>query len=419
MADGGLFAGPPGGQTMAAGVGSTRAAERSIMGLRSQEENSLAKVFTRTLRSVLEMTSVEDRRTWPTPAQIVEATPKEAVVPAALFRLLQFAILPKLFGESAGPAIYLGAKRFSCELEIRSLQGLRDWFREMQLGELEVELDEERVLVKLGRCLSCQRLPSGGTPVCDLERGIIDGVLEVVTGTEVITKETLCGSLGDTVCQFEGYAGRQPGYLYYENGFHPDLQLRLLGQIADQAEVAVDNLRLLNEREERETHDRLTGLMNFRSLRERAAHELSRAARYRRTATFVMLDLDDFRGVNEAFGHEGGDEVLKHWAAALTVQLRSCDLVCRYGADEFLLVLLETADQQADVVLERVLASMRELSVDVAGKPVALSASAGVASYPEDGRTAEELVAKAATTMYAARIGGKGRIAFYSPSRPS
>ena len=411
--------GPPGGQTMAGSMGSTRAAERSIMGLRSQEENSLAKVFTRTLRSVLEMTSVEDRRTWPTPAQIVEATPQEAVVPAALFRLLQFAILPELFGESAGPAIYLAAKRFSRELEIHSLQGLREWFREMQLGELEIELDEERVLVKLGRCSSCQRLPSVGTPVCDLERGLIDGVLEVVTGTEVITKETLCGGLGDTVCQFEGYTGRQPGYLYYENGFHPDLQRRLLGQIADQAEVALDNLRLLNEREERETHDRVTGLLNFRSLRERAAHELSRAARYRRTATFVMLDLDDFRNVNEAFGREGGDEVLRHWAAALTVQLRSCDLVCRYGADEFLLVLLETADQQADAALERVLAAMRELSVDIAGKSVALTASAGVASYPEDGRTAEELVAKAATTMYAARAGGKGRIAFYSPSRRS
>jgi diguanylate cyclase (GGDEF)-like protein len=416
MADGGLHAGPSGGQTMVGGVGSTRAAERSIMGLRSQEENSLAKVFTRTLRSVLEMTSVEDRRTWPTPAQIVEATPQEAVVPAALFRLLQFAILPKLFGESAGPVIYLAAKRFSRELEIHSLQGLRDWFREMQLGELEVELDEERVLVKLGRCSSCQRLPSGGTPVCDLERGIIDGVLEVVAGTEVITKETLCGGLGDTVCQFEGYVGRQPGYLYYENGFHPDLQLRLLGQIADQAEVALDNLRLLNEREEHETHDRVTGLMNFRSLRESAAHELSRAARYRRTATFVMLNLDDFHDVNEAFGREGGDEVLRHWAAALTVQVRSCDLVCRYGADEFLLVLLETADKQADAVLERVLAAMGELSVDVGGTPIMLTASVGVASYPEDGRTTEELVAKAATTMYAARAGGKGRIAFYSPS---
>jgi diguanylate cyclase (GGDEF)-like protein len=387
------------------------------MGLRSQEEISLAKVFTRTLRNVLALTSVEEKRTWPSVEQIVEATPEDSVAPAALFRLLQFAVLPKVFGESAGPAIYLAAKRFSGELDIRSLQGLKDWFREMHLGELEIELDEERVLVKLAHCLSCQRLPANGTPVCDFERGVIDGVLEVVTGTEVITKETQCGSLGDTVCQFEGYTGQHAGYLYHENGFHPDVQRRLLGHIADQAEVAVDNLRLLNERKAHETHDPLTGLMNFRHLRERAAHELARAARYRRTVAFVMLDLDDFQGVNETFGPKGGDEVLRHWAAALTVQLRSCDLVCRYGADEFLLVLPETADQQADVVLARVLSVMRELSVEIDGKPITMTASAGVASYPEDGRTAEELVAKAATTMYAARAGGKGRVAFYSRSR--
>jgi diguanylate cyclase (GGDEF)-like protein len=384
------------------------------MALRSQEEVSLATVFARTLRSVIALTAAEDRRVYPDAGEVLRTSGPDETAPAALVRLLQFSILPEILGESAGPAIYLASKRSSRDLGVSSIQGLKDWFAQMKLGELEVELDEERVLVKLHRCLSCERLPATGTPVCDVERGIIDGVLEDITGTEVLTKETMCWSLGDTVCQFEGYAGKQAGYLYSENGFHPVEQRRLLTQLADQADTALDNLRLLHERKEHETHDPLTGLLNFRSLRERAAFELARAERHGRSVAFAMLDLDGFTEVNETAGREAGDEVLRHWAAALTAQLRSCDLVCRYGADEFLLVMPETADQQVDAVLARVLGAMRQLAVETADRPIALTASAGVASFPLDGRSAEELVAKAATTMYAARAGGPGKVAFYS-----
>jgi diguanylate cyclase (GGDEF)-like protein len=384
------------------------------MALRSQEEMSLATVFARTLRNVIALTTTAEKRLWPRTAQVLEQTAEIPAAPVELVRLLQFAILPEILGESSGPALYMASKRFSRELDIRSIQGLKEWFRRMRLGELEVELDEERVLVKLTHCLSCQRLPATGTPLCDLERGLIDGVLEGLTGTEVLTKETLCWGLGDTVCQFEGYHGEQAGYLYAENGFHPESQRRLLEQLGDQAEVALENLRLISERKEHETHDPLTGLLNFRHLRERAAHEIERAQRYGRKVAFAMLDLDDFHAVNAAVGRDGGDEVLCHWAAALTAQLRSCDLVCRYGADEFLLVLPETAEQQADLVLARVLGATQQLAVDVAGHRFALTASAGVASFPDDGQTTEELVAKATTTMYTARAGGPGRIAFYA-----
>ncbi len=383
------------------------------MALRSQEELSLAGVFARALENVLALTVTEEPRAWP-PVPELLAGHGDDTAPAALLRLMQFAILPAVLGASAAPAMYIAAKRVSASLGIVSIQGLKDWFHEMQLGDLEVELDEDRVLVKLSHCLSCRTLPARGTALCDLERGLIDGVLEGITGTEVVTKETLCRGLGDTVCQFEGYSGDPAGYMYRENGFHPDAQRRLLAQVADQAEVALDNLRLLNERAEHETHDALTGLFNFRALRERAVFELARAKRHEHKVAFVMIDLDDFGSVNETAGREAGDEVLRHWAAALTAQLRTCDLVCRYGADEFLLVLPETAGQEAESALGRVLGAMRELAASVGDTSFALTASAGVALFPSDGLSAEELVAKAATTMYSARAGGGGRVGFFS-----
>ena len=387
------------------------------MALRSQEEITLAVAFSRTLRNVIALSASEDRRVWPGAAGVLEGTPAGATVPASLFRLLRFCILPELLGASAGPALYLAGKRASASLGLRSIQALREWFRDVGLGELEIELDQERVLVKLSHCASCTLLPPTGTPVCDVERGIVDGVLEDVLGARVVTKETLCWSLGDTVCQFEGYAGSE-GYAYQENGFHPEAQLRLLTQLADQSEVALDNLRMIGERREHEVRDPLTGLLNFRRLRDHGEFELARAARYGRTVAVAMLDLDGFRAVNDEAGREGGDEVLCHWAAALTAQLRSCDLVCRYGGDEFVLLLPETSERQVGTALARILGATSRMAAMVDGGAVALTASAGVALFPQDGTSLEDLVAKAATTMYAARAEGPGRVAFFSsPSR--
>ena len=384
------------------------------MAMRSQEELSLATEFARTLQNLLALTTPVEGRSWPTFEQVFDAPSDGHETTPVLFRLLQLVVLPQVFGDSIGAVLYLAAKQFSAQLDLHSIQALKDWFVTMQLGDLEVQLDEERVFVKLSHCLTCHGLPAVGSPLCDFERGLIDGVLEVVTGTEVVTKETMCAGLGDTVCQFEGYTGEQAGYLYFENGFHPEAQRRLLAGIADQSAVALDNLRLLNERREQETHDALTGLYNFRHGREHAALEIGRAARYGRHVTFVMLDLDDFSQVNAEVGRPGGDEVLAHWAAALTAHLRTCDLLCRYGADEFLVVMPETTESQADVALDRVLNCMKDVSVEVGGHCYALTAAAGVAIYPDNGQSVEELVAKAATTMYTARANGKGQVAFFS-----
>ena len=385
------------------------------MAIRSREELTLADLFAHTLGNLIALTGPEDPRAVPTSAQILEAPDNELCIPPALFRLVQLVLLPEALGANSGAILYVAAKRFSGSLELRSIQDLKSWFAAMMLGELEVELDEEKVLVKLSKCMTCYRLPATGSALCDLERGLVDGVLERITGADVITKETLCWGLGDTVCQFEAYNSEADGYVYAEDGSQREVQRRLLAGLADQSDIALENLLLVSDHRYAETRDALTGMFNFRHLREHAAVELARARRHERTVAFVMLDIDGFAKVNEAVGQAGGDVVLRQWADQLRALLRECDLTCRYGADEFLLVLPETGDAQADHVLGRLRAALGEMLCEVEGRSFALSASAGVATFPEDGAIVEELVAKATTTMYVAKSRGDAQIGFYSP----
>ena len=355
------------------------------MAIRSREELTLADLFAHTLGNLIALTGPEDPRAVPTSAQILEAPDNELCIPPALFRLVQLVLLPEALGANSGAILYVAAKRFSGSLELRSIQDLKSWFAAMMLGELEVELDEEKVLVKLSKCMTCYRLPATGSALCDFERGLVDGVLERITGADVITKETLCWGLGDTVCQFEAYNSEADGYVYAEDGSQREVQRRLLAGLADQSDIALENLLLVSDHRYAETRDALTGMFNFRHLREHAAVELARARRHERTVAFVMLDIDGFAKVNEAVGQAGGDVVLRQWADQLRALLRECDLTCRYGADEFLLVLPETGDAQADHVLGRLHAALGEMLCEVEGRSFALSASAGVATFPEDG----------------------------------
>jgi diguanylate cyclase (GGDEF)-like protein len=382
------------------------------MAQKVEEDISVGAIFARSLRNLLALVQTEDQVSVPPPEQILDDD-SEVGHAGVLFRALQLSVLPEVFGTTSGPLLYLAAKRFSLNLNLKSLQALKAWFHAMELGELEIELDDEKILVKLSHCLTCYRLPNTGAALCDFERGLIDGVLENVTGAEVLSKETLCWGLGDTVCQFEAYADGHGGYVYQEQGLHSEFQERLLTGIADQAELAVENLKLVRARRSMETRDELTGLYNFRHLREHAVLELARATRYSRQVTFVMIDLDDFSEVNMVAGRAVGDEVLQQWADALREQVRGCDLVCRYGADEFLLVLPETAEGQADSALQRVLGTLQEVGLKVGELTFTLTACAGVAVFPQDGQRVEELVAKAATTMYAVKASGKGSVGFY------
>lgn len=160
------------------------------------------------------------------------------------------------------------------------------------------------------------------------------------------------------------------------------------------------------------THDVLTGLPNRALGMDRLSQALAMARRTAALAALVFVDLDGFKGINDTHGHQAGDRVLREVAGRLSACVRETDTVARFGGDEFLLVLTAMTDKAAvAAVVEKALKSLSR-SFAVNGRVTPLGASIGVALYPGDGETPEELLRRADRAMYAAKGDGKNTYRF-------
>jgi diguanylate cyclase (GGDEF)-like protein len=149
--------------------------------------------------------------------------------------------------------------------------------------------------------------------------------------------------------------------------------------------------------------DAVTGLRNHRYFQVRLRDELKRAERHARSTALILLDLDDFKKVNDRFGHAAGDEVLRQVGQVLERNARAADVVCRYGGEEMAVILPETTLADALVVAER----LRQAVEAVRLGERTLSISIGVACYPEHAGNTDELIAAADAAMYRAKHAGK------------
>jgi diguanylate cyclase (GGDEF)-like protein len=158
--------------------------------------------------------------------------------------------------------------------------------------------------------------------------------------------------------------------------------------------------------------DPLTSLANKRSLEEFLVREMERAERYRRSFSVVVIDLDNFKKVNDSRGHLTGDLVLQQAAAVLAESVRRIDMVARYGGEEFVLGLCEADLEDAAHVAEKMRARMEShVFVDGDGQPVGqLTASFGVASFPVDAVRSTDLLAVADRRLYRAKQQGRNRV---------
>lgn len=192
--------------------------------------------------------------------------------------------------------------------------------------------------------------------------------------------------------------------------FHKE-DLRFLKTIGDVAAVALENAQLYDKVEDMAIRDSLTGLYLRRYLADRIQEELARHLRRDKPVAFIMMDLDHFKRYNDKFGHTAGDLVLKHMAALMKSHFAGGgNLLCRYGGEEFCVVLPECTKKEAVDMATRFVELVRGEAVVLRREKTPVTVSAGVAVFPQDARTREDLIQKADQMLYEAKRKGRDRV---------
>jgi diguanylate cyclase (GGDEF)-like protein/putative nucleotidyltransferase with HDIG domain len=190
------------------------------------------------------------------------------------------------------------------------------------------------------------------------------------------------------------------------NAYNPR-QIRLLEQVALQIATPIENAQLYARAEQRSRIDELTGLFNRRHFEERLKEEIARHSRYGDVFSIFLLDLDNFKTYNDIYGHPSGDNLMNQIGRIIKSSVRDADQAFRYGGDEFVVILPQTAMENARVVAERL---REQIAKEMEEKEVAVTCSIGLASYPSDGVISGELVTVADTALYYAKRTGGNRV---------
>jgi diguanylate cyclase (GGDEF)-like protein len=183
---------------------------------------------------------------------------------------------------------------------------------------------------------------------------------------------------------------------------------------AESIKMSISNLKLREALREQAIRDPLTGLYNRRYLENVLPRELNRSVRSQRPMSVVMVDIDHFKRFNDTYGHKAGDLVLQAVARTMQEFLRSSDLACRYGGEEFVLLLSEMEGEMAVRRVERLLEQVSLLAIEIEGLGLpTITFSAGVASCPLHATQQEQLLGLADAAMYSAKNGGRNRVLLY------
>jgi diguanylate cyclase (GGDEF)-like protein len=204
---------------------------------------------------------------------------------------------------------------------------------------------------------------------------------------------------------------------YWEQiGFHPlNRSILKLGMIIILL-ICLSGLGISERMNTMIIREGLTGLFNKAYIRQRLEQEFYRAKRYDHELSLLMIDLDNFKELNDRFGHTVGDHLLRYFSQLITETVRPSDIPARYGGEEFLVILPETSKEEARILAERLRLriSLYPFRIDSRKEDILFTISIGVTSYPEFGQSTEELISLADEALYLAKKNGKNKVAVYS-----
>jgi diguanylate cyclase (GGDEF)-like protein len=224
------------------------------------------------------------------------------------------------------------------------------------------------------------------------------------------------GSAGTYLCVPLQAQGEGLGLLHLNTSSSSAVLQRESGQrlartVADAVALALSNLRLRETLRQQSIRDPLTGLFNRRYLEETFERELSRAARTNALIGVVLFDIDHFKRFNDTFGHEAGDLVLRKLGPLIKEHRRGEDIACRYGGEEFILVLPGVTPEATRLQAEALRKAVKHLQLSLRSQSLGqISLSLGVAVYPANGQTAESLIRVADEALYRAKQQGRDRV---------
>lgn len=198
------------------------------------------------------------------------------------------------------------------------------------------------------------------------------------------------------------------------NAYSSD-QIRLVETITHQASVAISNAQMFEKIQGMAILDTLTGIYNRRYFYEYAENEISRSQRYGNPMSLIMLDIDHFKRVNDKFGHLVGDQTLKMIVETCQGILRKSDVMCRFGGEEFIILLPETSQQDAIIAAERICQTIAGKSMPTNSElgPVVVTVSIGVTQLETKEQTLRDLIDQADRALYQAKETGRNRVCVY------